>query len=242
MAGLGVFLLLAAGALVLMTPSGRLQRVTDAPADRARHQGVQDGPLILDLLAAVLSAGASIENALLVVGDACDPSIGAVLTRVRAARLLGASWEAAWDAGATDGHPSAASSTGLPTTDRRTVDHSVYGRRPIPPYGRRLSSPFGRGPTSPRSASRRSARRGVDPLPIIEDVRQGLRFGTATGAPSAALLHAHAAQLRRRRNREVDRRAAALGVQLVLPLGLCSLPAFICLGVVPVVLGLLPDL
>ncbi|WP_241521831.1 hypothetical protein [Arthrobacter pityocampae] len=237
MAGLGVFLLLAAGALVLMTPSGRLQRVSDAPADRARHQGVRDGPLILDLLAAVLSAGASVENALLVVGEACDPSIGAVLTRVRAARLLGASWEAAWDAGATDDRPSAASSAGVPA-----ADHSVKGRRPMPPYGWRLSSPFGRGPTSPRSAPRRSARGQVDPLPIIEDVRQGLRFGTATGAPSAALLHAHAAQLRRRRNREVDRRAAALGVQLVLPLGLCSLPAFICLGVVPVVLGLLPDL
>ena len=76
----------------------------------------------------------------------------------------------------------------------------------------------------------------------FREVREGLRFATSTGAPSAALLHAHSAQLRRRHNREVDRRAAALGVQLVLPLGLCSLPAFICLGVVPVILGLLPEL
>ena len=76
----------------------------------------------------------------------------------------------------------------------------------------------------------------------FREVREGLRFATSTGAPSAALLHAHSAQLRRRHNREIDRRAAALGVQLVLPLGVCSLPAFICLGVVPVVLGLLPEL
>ncbi|MBG6224482.1 hypothetical protein IWX63_001041 [Arthrobacter sp. CAN_A2] len=240
MAGVIVFLILAAGALVLTAPSGRLRRVTEAPADRGPPRGIQDGPLILDLLAAVLSAGASVESALLVVGEACDPSVGAVLTRVRAARLLGASWEAAWDAGAADDRPSADGRSaglpaGLPTAPRRTADRQAPGRTPLgrqaPGRSTRRRPPLG------RVAHRRS-----DPLPIVEDVRQGLRFGTATGAPSAALLHAHAAQLRRRHNREVDRRAAALGVQLVLPLGLCSLPAFICLGVVPVVLGLLPDL
>ncbi|WP_052273891.1 hypothetical protein [Arthrobacter sp. L77] len=221
MAGLIVSLLLAAGALVLTAPSGRLQRVTVAPTDRVLRGGIRDGPLILDLLAAVLSAGASVESSLLVVGEACDPSVGSVLTRVRAARLLGASWDAAWEAGSADGRLSTDDpSTRHPPPDLRATDRQASGRREA--RGRRTRQP--------------------DPLPIIEDVRQGLRFGTATGAPSAALLHAHAAQLRRRHNREVDRRAAALGVQLVLPLGLCSLPAFICLGVVPVVLGLLPDL
>ena len=232
MAGLVVSLLLAAGALVLTAPSGRLHRVRDAPVDRALRGGLQDGPLILDLLAAVLSAGASVESALLVVGEACDPAVGSVLTRVRAARLLGASWEAAWDAGAAEGRLSTdGRSIGLPASDQPRTERQAPGRRPA------LLRPVLPGP-----ALRRRTLRGIDPLPVVEDVRQGLRFGTATGAPSAALLRAHAAQLRRRHNREVDRRAAALGVQLVLPLGLCSLPAFICLGVVPVVLGLLPDL
>ncbi|WP_247827101.1 hypothetical protein [Arthrobacter antioxidans] len=232
MAGLIVSLLLAAGALVLTAPSGRLQRVTTAPTDRALRGGIQDGPLILDLLAAVLSAGASVESSLLVVGEACDPSVGSVLTRVRAARLLGASWDAAWEAGAAwDAAWEAGAAGGrLPTDDPST-------RHPPPDLWATDRQASGR-----REVRGRWTRRRSDPLPIIEDVRQGLRFGTATGAPSAALLHAHAAQLRRRHNREVDRRAAALGVQLVLPLGLCSLPAFICLGVVPVVLGLLPDL
>lgn len=71
-------------------------------------------------------------------------------------------------------------------------------------------------------------------------LRSSLGFAATSGAPSAAILHAQAAQIRRRRSREAERRAAALGVQLVLPLGLCALPAFICLAVVPLVLTLLP--
>ena len=72
-------------------------------------------------------------------------------------------------------------------------------------------------------------------------LRDTLAFAALTGAPSAALLYAQAARLRRERNRAAEQRAAALGVKLVVPLGLCSLPAFVCLGVVPVLLGLLPS-
>ncbi|SDP76399.1 Type II secretion system (T2SS), protein F [Arthrobacter sp. ok909] len=71
-------------------------------------------------------------------------------------------------------------------------------------------------------------------------LRDTLTFAALTGAPSSALLYAQAARLRRERNRAAEQRAAALGVKLVVPLGLCSLPAFVCLGVVPVLLGLLP--
>ena len=67
-----------------------------------------------------------------------------------------------------------------------------------------------------------------------------LRFAGTTGAPSAAVVTAHAAQFRRRRNRAAEQRAAALGVRLVVPLGLCSLPAFVCLGVIPILVGLFP--
>ena len=73
-------------------------------------------------------------------------------------------------------------------------------------------------------------------------LRDALAFAASSGAPSAAVLHAQAEQIRRRRARESERRAAALGIQLVLPLGLCALPAFICLTVVPLLLALLPAL
>lgn len=76
--------------------------------------------------------------------------------------------------------------------------------------------------------------------PQLRALRDALTFAALTGAPSSALLYAQAARLRRERHRAAEQRAAALGVKLVVPLGLCSLPAFVCLGVVPVLLGLLP--
>jgi len=72
-------------------------------------------------------------------------------------------------------------------------------------------------------------------------LRDSLAFAALTGAPSSAVLYAQAARLRREDFRAAERRAAALGVKLVVPLGLCSLPAFICLGVVPVLLAMLPS-
>lgn len=79
------------------------------------------------------------------------------------------------------------------------------------------------------------------PEPAVH-LREALRFAATTGAPSAAVLVAEAAQIRRRRARDAERRAAALGVRLVVPLGLCALPAFVALTVVPLLLSLLPSL
>lgn len=71
-------------------------------------------------------------------------------------------------------------------------------------------------------------------------IKDSLAFAALTGAPSSAILYAEAARLRREQFRMAEKRAATLGVKLVIPLGLCSLPAFICLGVVPVLLAMLP--
>jgi pilus assembly protein TadC len=76
----------------------------------------------------------------------------------------------------------------------------------------------------------------------LQDLQEALRFGAVTGAPAASILYVQADQLRRRRRQEAERRAAALGTKLVLPLGLCALPSFICLGIVPVLMSLLPRL
>ncbi len=71
-------------------------------------------------------------------------------------------------------------------------------------------------------------------------IRRALAFAAATGAPSSELISARARFLRRNRHRELERQAAALGVRLVVPLGACSLPAFLCLGVVPVLISMMP--
>ena len=74
----------------------------------------------------------------------------------------------------------------------------------------------------------------------IEQIHDALSFGALTGASAAPLLYAQARRYRTAATRDAQKRAAALGVKLVLPLGLCSLPAFIAVGVVPVVMAMIP--
>ena len=66
-----------------------------------------------------------------------------------------------------------------------------------------------------------------------------LTFARSAGVPAAALLLAEAEERRRRSRSDARRRAAELGTRLLLPLGVCILPAFVALGVVPIVLAIL---
>lgn len=85
---------------------------------------------------------------------------------------------------------------------------------------------------------RRSSNSGKDdPLRQLES---SLSFVALSGAPSSLLLRTEARRRRRETQRELQRRAAVLGVKLVLPMGLTALPAFFCIGVVPLVLALFP--
>jgi len=65
-----------------------------------------------------------------------------------------------------------------------------------------------------------------------------LSFSRAAGVPASALLHAEADELRRVATADGGRRAAELGTRLLLPLGVCILPAFIALGVAPIVVSI----
>ncbi|WP_417219976.1 type II secretion system F family protein [Arthrobacter sp.] len=76
--------------------------------------------------------------------------------------------------------------------------------------------------------------------PTLRRLGESLAFAQLTGAATADLLRAAAEQERRAEARRAEKRAAELGVKLVIPLGICALPAFICLGIVPVVMALLP--
>lgn len=74
--------------------------------------------------------------------------------------------------------------------------------------------------------------------PVAAVCVRSIRSGSGCGAE----LRRQAARLRQRHERFVERRAARAGIWLVLPLGLCFLPAFVLLTVAPVALGLLPRL
>lgn len=60
-----------------------------------------------------------------------------------------------------------------------------------------------------------------------------LELSRRAGVPAAELLRGEARELRAAARATAQERAAALAVRLMLPLGLCVLPAFLALGVVP---------
>lgn len=76
----------------------------------------------------------------------------------------------------------------------------------------------------------------------LVELRDTLGLTLSTGAPSAELMRVMAERQRRHRQRAYEKSAAKLAVKLVVPLGACSLPALICLGVMPVLVGLMPAL
>ncbi|MGI8879419.1 MAG: type II secretion system F family protein [Jatrophihabitans sp.] len=88
---------------------------------------------------------------------------------------------------------------------------------------------------------------GVDPAdaaPMIADDPDAAVFvalasrSASSGMRLADVFTRHAEQLRRDRTDRGLRRANRVGAQALVPLGLCFLPAFVCLGVVPMVAGL----
>lgn len=135
-------------------------------------------PLLLELLAAALDSGLTVQGALRVVANVADQSARESLLRVVAGLEIGASWQSAWEGSLVRGD--------------------------------------------------------------VARIHEALTFGALTGAPAAPILYAEAQQDRTAAGRLAQKRAAALGVKLVLPLGLCSLPAFIALGIVPVVMAMVP--
>jgi Flp pilus assembly protein TadB len=63
-----------------------------------------------------------------------------------------------------------------------------------------------------------------------------------SGAPVTEEVARLADELERRARSRVEDRARAVGVKAALPLGLCLLPSFLLIGVVPLVVGLLRSL
>ncbi|WP_454050758.1 type II secretion system F family protein [Cellulomonas sp. Marseille-Q8402] len=74
--------------------------------------------------------------------------------------------------------------------------------------------------------------------PALGGTLDGLAAAWRTGAAPGPPLRTVVAELRRRRDRAGREAAARLGVRLVLPLGLCFLPAFVLVGLVPVLVSL----
>jgi pilus assembly protein TadC len=78
--------------------------------------------------------------------------------------------------------------------------------------------------------------------PWLAPVARTAARTSQTGAAAAADLRRTSTRLRARRRAAAQHRLRQASVWLVVPLGLCFLPAFILVAVVPLVIGLLPTL
>lgn len=77
----------------------------------------------------------------------------------------------------------------------------------------------------------------LDQLPELVPVAAAGRRCAGSGARLAGALADTAEQLRTQQVQQAMTRAQRAGVWALLPLGCCFLPAFVCIGVVPVVIG-----
>lgn len=92
---------------------------------------------------------------------------------------------------------------------------------------------------------------GVDPErvwdrladdPDLAPLGRALARAQRTGAPIAAVVERLADELAAAGRAQVEGRARAVGVRAAVPLGVCLLPAFLLLGIVPLVAGMVAGL
>lgn len=76
--------------------------------------------------------------------------------------------------------------------------------------------------------------------PHLKELSENLRFVYASAVPSAHMLTVAATALRTNRKRTAEQLAQVLAIRLVLPIGICLLPSFILLGIIPMVFALWP--
>ncbi|MEO6943696.1 MAG: type II secretion system F family protein [Lacisediminihabitans sp.] len=79
---------------------------------------------------------------------------------------------------------------------------------------------------------------GLDDDGSVASIEAVLSLSRRAGVPAAALLRSEAEEARRDARSEGQSAAAKLAVTLMLPLGLCILPAFMLLGVVPLLIAI----
>lgn len=80
--------------------------------------------------------------------------------------------------------------------------------------------------------------RRIETDPALAPLGRTLARAAASGAPVAEAVTRLAEEQRRERRWTAENAARQVGVQAVAPLGLCFLPAFVLLAIVPVVSGL----
>ncbi|WP_111720577.1 type II secretion system F family protein [Homoserinimonas sp. OAct 916] len=206
----------------LMLAGGRWSR---AMIRAAQPQQTTPG-LIVDLTAIAMAGGGSVDAARMLAADAARRFLGSPDATVKAAHA-----------------PPAPRRTARATTGEQPHPRSSSQQAERPEHRRGDRNHDGReaninGPNSNRPNSREfsSCEPNSCEHAIVDHV---LALATRAGIPAAQLLRAEAAQLRRQARYDGQKAVAAVAVKLMIPLGLCVLPAFMLLGVAPLLMAVL---
>ncbi|MDR1633975.1 MAG: hypothetical protein LBS27_03430 [Bifidobacteriaceae bacterium] len=199
---------------------------------RSASRPVSTDPLAAAVLAAALRAGMVLPAALIEVGCAWPGRLGAAMRSAGRGLAAGRGWDAAWaapgvggvgvDAAAGEVGGRAGGAAGA--TAGGTVRVGLRAGRDGPSAG--LAKPLGRPPPA-RMVS----------TDFAQALRRALRPAWESGAEAGPLLEGARARAARADRRRLAQGAARLGVHLMAPLGLCYLPAFVALGLAPVVIS-----
>lgn len=188
---ISAILIATAAAVWLMSPSRhRLDSVLGSRASLSSPPGgkrnrrlrrdqtlslLGQAPVVADLLGTAITAGATVPEAIVIVGDTVDEPIRSRLRAVVAAIQMGADPHSAWADWLDD--------------------------------------------------------------PALSPIASAIIRSQHSGSPLSVVLDAAAADMRHAYRSDVEARARAAGVRAVAPLALCYLPAYLLVGVVPVVAG-----
>ena len=249
LAGIAIALLVGgwygppAGLLAAFALDRVLRRLETRRARTTRLRAEFDLPYAADLLAASLRAGAPVDAAAIAVGTALAGPVGARLCRVGSALRLGATSAEAWaeltaPLTPADWHPAAT----VPDTSADSLAVPADRSAVTTPAKRRAVAGTNAGRSGAKTGGGRSgggpARR---PIAGSERLAALAVRSSHSGAALAANLTRLADDLRGARAAALDAAARRAGVLVVLPLGLCFLPAFVLAGLVPVVVAVLGD-
>lgn len=228
---------LAVAAVLLLVPSATRSRRLVGAADQAGSDGAVSPTRPVELMHLVSTAGAALAVLLLVPGVA-----GLAL----AAAVGGAVWwrSRSWESGAVrrrrarleaelphvvDLMTAALAAGAAPTTALSLVADVVAPTmgEELRPWTTRLA--LGTDPVTVWSA--------MAAHPELGRLGATLRRSAESGAPVADALMRLSEDLRSRRRAAVEERVRQVEVRAAVPLGVCLLPSFVLVGVVPLVAG-----
>ncbi|KAB8286933.1 pilus assembly protein [Bifidobacterium ramosum] len=172
---------------------------------------------VLSLTAVALRQGASIPYALDAVGKSIgddDDGVGTGLCRVADALRRGNEWNAAWRAGMA----------AVTAVDVVTVGAKYCTR--------------GHGAHS--GAALHIAADDAWRRRVFDMLRHALESSWTRGAPPVTRLEAALDQCDADERSRIEEHAARLSVRLLIPTGLCFLPAFILIGIIPSIASFMP--